>query len=258
MLEAQNIMEGHQMINEETVRKLRQLDLNPLVDALQIQEIHADQRHLTFDERLQIATDYHYQEKYNRRVKGILHRAKLRLPEAELRSVYYQERQIDRELLEELGTCRFLNAHQNIVFQGFTGSGKTYLSCAIGKEACKLEVRTRYIRLPDLLIERDQATFKSQGVTKLVNKYANFGLLIIDEWLLNDLTDEDLNFIFELIERRHDTHSTIITTNLALSGWSDLFKSPETAAAILDHLVHHSKIFKMTGKSYRLKHALDH
>ena len=59
-----------------------------------------------------------------------------------------------------------LSNHMNVIFQGFTGSGKTYLSCALAKEACKLEIRTRYIRLPDLLIERDDASFKEQGVAK--------------------------------------------------------------------------------------------
>lgn len=133
------------------------------------------------------------------------------------------------------------------MFQGFTGSGKTYLSCAIGKEACKLEVRTRYIRLPDLLIEWDQATFKSQGVTKLVNKYANFGLLIIDEWLLNDLTDEDLNFIFELIERRHDTHSTIYCTEFRKGDWHQRLGGGLHADAILDRIVHKS-VWYETGQ----------
>ncbi|MRI86369.1 hypothetical protein GIY09_10990 [Aerococcaceae bacterium WS4759] len=63
------------------------------------------------------------------------------------------------------------------------------------------------------------------------------------------------SLLFQLLNRRYEQHSIIVTSNLALSGWADLFKRPETATAILDRLIHHSKVFKMTGKSYRLKQA---
>lgn len=109
-------------------------------------------------------------------------------------------------------TCNYINHRQNVIFRGFKGSGKTYLACALGKEACKQEFRTRYIRLPDLLIERDEATLKSKGVMKLIKKFSNYGLLIINEWLLDDLLEEDLKFLFKIIERRYDSGSTIYCT----------------------------------------------
>lgn len=251
MLEVQTIMEVNNMINSETIRKLRQLDLGELVAALELQEADMETRHLTFDDRFQIVTDYLYQEKYNHRIKGIIHRAKLRIKEADLRSIQYEHRDINREMLQELGTCNFVKHHMNVIFQGFTGSGKTYLSCALAKEACKLEIRTRYIRLPDLLIERDEASFKEQGVAKLLNKYSNYGLLVLDEWLLDDLLDEDLKFIFELIERRHDTHSTIYCTQFRKADWHQRLGGGIHADAIMDRIVHKAFWYDTGKKNMR-------
>lgn len=172
------------MIDNETVRKLRQLDLSEFVDTLEMQEMDQETRHLPSDERLQLSIDYLYQEKCNKRVSGLIKRSKFRIQDADVASIHYEKREIDRHTLQELATCNYINHRQNIIFQGFTGSGKTYLacaSCALGKEACKQETRTRYVRLPDLLIERDEATLKPKSVTNLIKKFSNYGLLIIDE-----------------------------------------------------------------------------
>src|SRR5699024_1030370 len=96
-------------------------------------------------------------------------------------SIYYEQRNINRGQFQELSTCQFIEHNMNVIFAGFTGSGKTYCACALGKEACKLGIRTKYIRLPDLLVERDEATLVPKGLSKLLNKYANFDLLILDE-----------------------------------------------------------------------------
>lgn len=235
------------MINDATIRKLRQLDLGHFVDALEMQEADAAARHFTFDERLQLATDYLYQEKFNQRVSGMIKRAKFRIAEASLNSVHYEHRDIDRSTLQDLGSCNYIRHKMNVVFQGFTGSGKTYLSCALGKEACKQEIRTRYIRLPDLLIERDEATLKNQGVSKLITKFTNYGLLILDEWLLDDLLEDDLKFLFELIERRHDAHSTIYCTQFRKGDWHQRLGGGIHADAIMDRIVHNAIWFD-TGK----------
>lgn len=139
------------MIDSETVRKLRQLDLSEFVDTLEMQEMDQDTRHLPFDERLQLSIDYLYQEKYNKRVSGLIKRSKFRIQDADVASIHYEKREIDRQTLQELATCNYINHRQNVIFQGFTGSGKTYLACALGKEACKQEIRTRYVRLHYLL-----------------------------------------------------------------------------------------------------------
>lgn len=231
------------MIDNETIRKLRLLDLGELVDTLEMQEMDGDTKQLAFDERLQLSIDYLYQEKYNKRVNGLIKRSKFRIQDADIASVHYEKREIDRQTLTELATCNYINHRRNVIFQGFTGSGKTYLACALGKEACKQEIRTRYIRLPDLLIERDEATLKLKGVTNLITKFSNYGLLIIDEWLLDDLLEDDLKFLFEIIERRYDSGSTIYCTQFRQSDWHKRLGGGVHADAIMDRIVHNAVWF---------------
>src|SRR5699024_6927924 len=143
------------------------------------------------------------------KVHGLIRRAKFRIPNADVTGMYYEQRKIDRALFQELSTCQFVERNMNVIFAGFTGSGKTYCACALGKEACKLGIRTKYIRLTDLLVERDEATLVTKGVSKLMNKYANYELLIEDESLLDRMNEEQIHFIFYITERRYDNSSTI-------------------------------------------------
>lgn len=243
------------MINQETIRKLRQLELDEFVQALELQEINPDTRVMSFDTRIQLATDHLYQEKYNKRVKGVISRAKFRIPEANIASVHYEQRKLNQELLQEIGSCNFINHRMSVIFQGFTGSGKTYLACAVGMEACKLEHRTRYIRLPDLLIERDEASLSPSGIAKLITKFSNYSLLIIDEWLLDDLLEADLKFLFEIIERRHDAHSTIYCTQFRRGDWHQRLGSGVHADAIMDRIVHNAVWFETGSLNMREVHS---
>jgi DNA replication protein DnaC len=106
---------------------------------------------LSFDERFQRVVDYLYQEKYNARIQRLIQLSKFRLPKAEKNDNYYDGRGLIRNAIQELATNQFMHSRTNVIFQGFTGSGKTFLACALGKQACKQQVRTRYVRLPDLL-----------------------------------------------------------------------------------------------------------
>ena len=245
------------MIDNETIRKLRQLDLSEFVDTLDMQEMDGDTRQLAFDERLQLCVDYLYQEKYNKRVNGLIKRSKFRIQDADMVSIHYEKRDIDRQTLQELATGNYINHRQNVIFQGFTDSGKTYLACALGKEACKQEIRTRYIRLPDLLIERDEATLKPKGVTNLITKFSNYGLLIIDEWLLDDLLEEDLKFLFEIIERRYDSGSTIYCTQFRKSDWHKRLGGGVHADAIMDRIVHNAVWYDTGQLNMREQQALN-
>ena len=140
------------MINEETRRKLRELGLDGLVEALDSQEASLNNYvSLDFDQRLTIAIDEFYAVKNRDRAKRLMHLAKFRYPDADLSALYYEGRPINKNEIVALGTCGFINNATNLVINGFTGSGKTHLSCALGKEACLRLHRTKYIRMPELL-----------------------------------------------------------------------------------------------------------
>ena len=184
--------------------------------------------------------DYVYQEKYTSKVKRLMKGARFRIPAADVHEIYYVERHLDREQLLELSTCQFISNNMNVVFQGFTGSGKSYLACALGKEACKQTIRTRYIRMPDLLMEWEEARQERNGVPKLLKRYSNYRLLILDEWLTNAMTDDELSFLFELFERRYDCTSTIFCSLYDTSDWVARLGGGTRAESITERFVHNS------------------
>jgi len=235
-----HIMEGITMINDETRRKLREMAMEEMITALDLQNNDCIYSNLPFDERIKMLVDYVYQEKYNGKVKRLLKQAQFRIPNAEFHDIYYPDRGLDRDLLLELSTCQFVHNHSNIVFQGFTGSGKSFLACSIGRQACKQSIRTRYIRIPDLLMERDEAAEERMGIGKLLTKYSNYKLLLLDEWLFNDYSDEELHFLFELIERRYDATSTIFCTQYKVEDWHGRLGGGVLADSIMDRIIYKS------------------
>jgi DNA replication protein DnaC len=247
------------MMNEETRRKLREMNICEMATALDIQEQDPNYVALAFDVRLQMAVDYLYQEKYNGRIQRLIKQSKFRIPNADMNSVIYNGRGLDQNAILELSTCQFINRSSHVILQGFTGSGKTYLACALGKQACKQRIRTRYIRLPDILMEHDEARLVSMAKAKLLKKYCGYGLLVIDEWLLEDVSDEEQHFLFELIERRHDAASTIFCTQYRKADWHARLGGGIHADAIMDRIVHNA-VWIETGdinmREYCAKHKI--
>lgn len=228
------------MINDETKRKLREMNLEEVIGFIEHQESNVSYTQLNFDERMQFLVDYLYQEKYNGRVQRLITLSKLRLPKAEINDIHYIQRGIDRQAIQELATCQYIDSRGNIIFQGFTGSGKTYLACALGKQACKRHFRTKYIRVPDLLMEYDEASQFKHGIGKILKKYSSYNLLILDEWLLEDISEAEQHFIFELIERRHDSASTIFCTQYRKDDWHSRLGGGVHADSIMDRIVHNA------------------
>lgn len=234
------------MMREETRRKLRDLNLEELIHYLDMQHVESQSLGMSFEERFQMMVDYLYQEKYNGKIQRLLKNARLRLPKAELNDIHYIQRGIDKQSMLELGTCQFMGQNTNIVFQGFTGSGKTYLACALGRQACKMQFRTRYTRIPDLLMEYDESTLTPHGPQKLLRKYTAYALLILDEWLLEETSEAEQHFLFELIERRYDSASTIFCTQFRREDWHSRLGGGVHADAIMDRIVHNA-VFIETG-----------
>ena len=235
-----NIMEDMVMINNETRRKLEEMNLSEFIQALELQEKEPTYQALSFEERLQLIVDYTYQEKYTNKVKRLSKMAKFRYPQACIEDIYYTDRQLDRNKILSLSTCQFMNTNTNIIIDGFTGSGKTFLACALGKSVCKLGYRTKYIRMPDLLQLHDEAAITVTGVSKLLKKFEGYTLLIIDEWLIDELSRQQEHFLFELVERRHTDKSTILCTQYRIEDWHARLGGSIHADAIIDRIVNNS------------------
>ena len=137
-------------VDIETKRKLREMNAGDLLTAIEGQD-ETLSIGLAFEERLRLVVDEAYSSFTHSKVTGLIRRAGLHYPNADLRQVdLIEERGLDRSVLTQLATCSFVDRQQNVVFQGFTGSGKSYLGCALAKQACQHRIRAHYIRMPDL------------------------------------------------------------------------------------------------------------
>lgn len=227
------------MINDETKRKLDLMSMHSLVEAFEVQEKEILYNSMTFDERINSAVDHAYQIKYNEKVKGLIRRAHFRYPHASAEDIYYSKRELDKDQILSLINNSYIDSYKNILIVGFTGSGKTFLSNCLGKAACRDGISTRYIRIPDLFVLLEESKLK-RGRNKLIKKFSNCPLLILDEWLINTMSEEEIEFIFELVERRYQCKSTIFCTQYKIESWHTRLGGGVHADAIMDRIIHNS------------------
>ena len=137
-------------LDMETKRKLRDMGATTLLDAIAAQDDDLVMG-MSFEQRISLIVDEAYSSFAHNKVEGLIRRAGLRYPEADLRRLdMVEQRGLNQDLLVSLATCGFIARHQNVVFQGFTGAGKSHLGCALAKQACQLRYRAHYIRMTDL------------------------------------------------------------------------------------------------------------
>lgn len=159
---------------------------------------------------------------------------------------------INKNQILDLQTLRFLESNENVLFVGTSGVGKTHLATAIGVAAAKKRYSVYFIQCHDLILQLKKAHAENRLEQRLKH-YSKYALLIIDEIGYLPVDQTGANLFFQLIARRYEKHSTIITTNQPFSKWGEIFSDNTLANAILDRLLHHSNIVKITGHSYRLK-----
>lgn len=159
---------------------------------------------------------------------------------------------INKNEMLDLATVKFIEEKKNILFLGPSGVGKTHLATSIGIEAAKKRISTYFISCHDLITKLNIAHQENRlkDVLKTFNKYK---LLIIDEIGYLPVDKNGANLLFQLITKRYEKSSTIITTNQQFSKWGEVFSDNVLANAILDRLLHHSYVFNITGDSYRIK-----
>lgn len=228
------------MTNQATIDKLIEMKLTSMADAFRIQENDPSMKEVSFEDRFGLLVDTEYTKRKNNRLKRLIKNAQFDQPSASVADIDYTSgRKLNKDLIKRLASCEYISDYRNIFITGATGSGKSYMACAFGMEACKHYYNTKYVRLPDLLIELRAA--RENGIyRKVMAKYANPILLILDEWLLLKPTQEEQQDILELLHRRRKRSSTIFCSQYSRDGWYEQLGGDASplADAILDRIVH--------------------
>ena len=204
------------MTSQVTIDKLIEMKLTSMADAFRIQENDPSMKELSFEDRFGMLVDNEYTSRKNNRLKRLIKNAQFDQPSASIADIDYTSgRKLNKDLIRRLASCEYIADYRNIFITGATGSGKSFMACAFGMEACKHYYNTKYVRLPDLLIDlktaRDSGTYR-----KVMSKYANPILLILDEWLLLKPTQEEQQDILELLHRRRKRSSTIFCSQYSV------------------------------------------
>ena len=223
--------------------------LTTMADAFRNQQNDPKFKEVSFEDRFGMLVDIEYSNRKNNRQKRLIHNAGFNQPEASIMDINYTSgRKINKALINRLATCEYISEYRNLFITGATGCGKTYLACAFGMEACKRYYNTRYVRLPDLLIDLEVARAE-KAYRKTMAKYANPQLLILDEWLLLKPTDTEQKDIFELLHRRRKKSSTIFCSQYIFEEWYDQLGGDDSplADAIIDRIAHDSYRINITS-----------
>jgi DNA replication protein DnaC len=233
---------------EQTKRQMASLRLYGMLLALDEQLPQTDCQ-LTFDERLSLLIDreYHYRE--NQRLSNRLKQSKLKPASIEQIDFQYA-RNLQKQQLLSLASCGWVQQHRPIIITGPTGTGKTFLACALAHKACLMGSIPRYYRLLHLL--HDVAIAYHEGkLQRYLLQLSKIDVLIIDDFGMITLEDEQKRLLLEIVEHRYELRSTIITSQLPIPQWYEYINDPLIADAMLDRIVHQSEKITLIGESIR-------
>ena len=243
------------MIDASTLEKLSALKLEAMAAAWQEQQSRTDHEALTFDERFGMLVDAQWLARENRRLQRALHEARLRLTQASLEAIDYSARRtLDKAQMRQLATGRWIREHHNVAITGATGTGKTYIACALAHQACRSGYRALYRRLPRLFEELTLAHADGTYM-RLLGRLARIDVLVIDDWGLAPLRDQDRRDLLEIFEDRYGARSTILTSQLPTENWHDHVGEATVADAICDRLLHNAHRITLKGPSRRKEDA---
>ena len=238
------------MLTHPTEQRLVALGLAGMAKALEVQRRHPDVASLTFEERLGLLVDREAVERETKRLVTRLKSANLRQSATIEDLDTKAARGLDKALFAKLASGEWIARRQDLLITGKTGTGKSWLACALGHKACRDDRSTLYWRVPRLMDAL--ALARGDGrYPRLLKSLARVELLILDDWGLVPLTSGQGRDLLEVIDDRHGRGSTVLTSQIPVKHWHELIADPTIADAILDRLVHTSHRLELDGETLR-------
>lgn len=245
------------MLNPPTLETLHTLKLTAMATAWTTQQADAAVTGLSFDARFGLLVEAEWVARENLRLTRTLQAAKLKLSQACVEAIdYAARRELDKALLRQLATGRWVAEHQAVLISGATGTGKTFVACALAHQACRQGHRALYWRVPRLFqaltLARAEGTY-----TRLLGKLARMDVLVLDDLALVPLQEAERRDLLEVLEDRYGTRATIVTSQLPPNHWHEHIGDPTLADAICDRLLHNSHRLMLKGPSRRKEGKLE-
>jgi DNA replication protein DnaC len=210
---------------------------------------------LDYAEFLLNLTEHELRIRSDNRLKRRIREAKFPLIKTMEGFDYESAPELDKRLIRQLCTGQYVKEHRNVIFIGKSGTGKTHLATALGLEACRHDIRARFVTACGLVNELIEAR-QDRELQKILKRYFRYGLLILDELGYVPFSKEGAELLFQVLAERHERGSVIITSNLGFGDWTQVFGDVNLTAALLDRLTHKAHIIECTWESYRLKETM--
>ena len=236
-------------------QNLKALKLSTMVRNLDSHLRQARENSMDYDEFLLGLTEIELQVRSDNRFKRRMREAKFPLLKTFETFDFDATPDLDRRFIHELATGEYIREYRNIIFLGKSGTGKTHLATSLAVETCKQGIRTRFVTCCGLANELIEARHERE-LSRVIQRYARYGLLVLDELGYVPLSKEGADLLFQVFAERHEKGSVIVTTNLGFADWTQVFGDANLTAALLDRLTHKAHILNCNWESYRLKDTL--